>query len=356
MRTSLRLLLVLTIGLVLSAATLRAEFLFMSSGNGINTYLINQDGTLTLISGPSAVYGSIAVDIFGRFLYALGDNTVSAFKINSTGAVSLIATSPTGINPSSVAVDVLGRFVYVANAGPFKYPEVPSNVSAYRIGFNGALTPVSGSPFPAGIFPLAVAVDTFGRFVYVANYGTQALADETISGYWIAGDGALIPLPGSPYPNGEGPQSIAIDPFGRFTYTANFYDQVFSAYRIERGGILQQLPGSPYPVDSSSNIVVADPFGRFVYIANYFNRVSAYRVGFNQMTEVPGSPFFLGPTSYYIKAMAIDFSGRFVYVAEYNFVSRQDEVSTYRIGANGALALVPGTTIAAEADAMAVCP
>ena len=60
--------------------------------------------------------------------------------------------------PSSVAVDPTGRFAYVANEGS------GNNVSAYSIGFNGALTPIPGSPFVAGIEPFSVAVTPLVRF------------------------------------------------------------------------------------------------------------------------------------------------------------------------------------------------
>ena len=49
-----------------------------------------------------------------------------------------------------MAVDLSGRFVYVANAGS-------NNVSAYRLDDNGSLIPVPGSPFPVGNEPESVA-------------------------------------------------------------------------------------------------------------------------------------------------------------------------------------------------------
>jgi hypothetical protein len=49
-----------------------------------------------------------------------------------------------------VAVDPTGKFAYLAN--------LLSDVSAYSIGSNGALTPVPGSPFAAGAFPFSVAI------------------------------------------------------------------------------------------------------------------------------------------------------------------------------------------------------
>jgi DNA-binding beta-propeller fold protein YncE len=50
-----------------------------------------------------------------------------------------------------VAVDPTGKFAYVLN-------ESSNNVSVYRIGANGALTPIPGSPFAAGLNPYSVAI------------------------------------------------------------------------------------------------------------------------------------------------------------------------------------------------------
>ena len=43
------------------------------------------------------------------------------------------------------------------------------NISAYKIGSDGALTPIAGSPFPAGSKPDSVAVDSKGRFLSAAT-------------------------------------------------------------------------------------------------------------------------------------------------------------------------------------------
>jgi 6-phosphogluconolactonase len=54
--------------------------------------------------------------------------------------------------PSSIAVDPTGKFAYVANS-------VTNTVSAFAIApTSGALTPISGSPFPAGLQPAAIAI------------------------------------------------------------------------------------------------------------------------------------------------------------------------------------------------------
>ena len=87
------------------------------------------------------------------------------------------------------------QFAYVANF----YSNL---VSAYSIGSNGALTPVPGSPFgeDAAVGPVSVTVDSTAKFAYVANF-----ASNNISAFSIASNGALIPVPGSPFAGGQTP-------------------------------------------------------------------------------------------------------------------------------------------------------
>src|SRR5260370_17817384 len=93
--------------------------------------------------------------------------------------------------PQSVTVAPTGRFVYVANGGCIDC----GDVSAFSIdGTTGMLTPVPGSPFPVGQFPESVTVDPTGRFVYVANSRSPNVSAYTIYGT----TGPLTPLAASP--------------------------------------------------------------------------------------------------------------------------------------------------------------
>lgn len=80
-----------------------------------------------------------------------------------------------------------------------------STVSGFALEENGILTAIPGSPFPTGPGPISVAVDLFGQFVYTANNGGNA-----ISGFRINQSGALTPIPGSPFPAGLSPGFVAI--------------------------------------------------------------------------------------------------------------------------------------------------
>lgn len=63
------------------------------------------------------------------------------------------------------------------------------------------LNEVSGSPFTAGTNPYSVTVDPSGKFVYVANYGSN-----DISAYIIGPDGALADM--GLFTAGTGPVSV----------------------------------------------------------------------------------------------------------------------------------------------------
>jgi 6-phosphogluconolactonase len=79
-------------------------------------------------------------------------------------------------------------------------------VSGYSIDANGGLTPVAGSPFPAGVSPAAITVDPSGVFVYVTDYDLN-----NISAFSISSTGSLNPVPGSPFgPTGFEPSSIVV--------------------------------------------------------------------------------------------------------------------------------------------------
>ena len=106
-------------------------------------------------------------------------------------------------------MDPAGEFVYVATS-------LSNNVSAYRIGFNGALTPVPGSPFATGLAPVSIAIAPAARYAYVASK-----ISNNVSAYSISSNGALTPVPGSPFPAGIGPISVAVDPTGKFAYVVN---------------------------------------------------------------------------------------------------------------------------------------
>lgn len=290
---------------------------------------------------------SIVVDPTIRFVYVVnaGSTSVSGYMIDSkNGALTPIPGSPFAtINvPESIAVDPTGRFAYVANTAG-------SNVSGYLIDpASGALTPIHGSPFAAGLGPNSVAIDATGRFVYVTN-----VVSNNVSGYALdPTTGALTPLPGSPFATGSTatlPSFVGVDPEGNFAYVANEFGSSatsVSGFAINAiTGTLKPVSGSPFADVGCPHSIAVDPRGKFAYSANECttaNGVSAYVIdtSMGALTPVSGSPFASGNTP---KSVAVDPTSKFAYVAnaaDSNIWAYTTDPST------GALMTIPGSPFA----------
>ncbi|MGD0061706.1 MAG: beta-propeller fold lactonase family protein [Verrucomicrobiia bacterium] len=140
-----------------------------------------------------------------------------------------------------------------------------------------ARTPASvgtGYSFPQNDNSEEMVIDPLGRFAYVANLVSNASSQSTISMYTIAPtSGLLTPTAPATVPTGWFPQEIAIDPLGRFVYTANTDDSTVSMFTINQTtGVL--TPTTPASVStlvsgemlSQPNFLTVDPTGKFVYV------------------------------------------------------------------------------------------
>jgi 6-phosphogluconolactonase len=266
-------------------------------------------GWLSVFSTLAIGFVCLAAPLRAQFVYVANEssNNVSAYSIGANGALTPVPGSPfaAGTQPQSVAVDPTAKFAYVANLGvPPDF--IGNNISAYSIGANGALTPVPGSPFAAGSRPALVAVDPTGRFAYVANAGIFPI-NGSVSAYSIGANGALTQVPGSPFAAGNSPNSVAVDPTAKFAYVANFNGNNVSAFSIGANGALTPVPGSPFAAGNSPFSVTVDPTGKFAYVANASsNNVSAFSIGANgALTPVPGSPFAAGTQPFWTASGAI---------------------------------------------------
>jgi DNA-binding beta-propeller fold protein YncE len=121
------------------------------------------------------------------------------FTVSGSGLTPLAGSVNVGTAPSALAIDPNGKFLFVANHGS-------NNVSAFAIGSDGALSPVSGSPFTSGTGPVFVAVDTAGSHLYVADHDSSDITEFAISG-----TGSLSPVSGSPIALQTTPAWIAVE-------------------------------------------------------------------------------------------------------------------------------------------------
>ena len=94
------------------------------------------------------------------------------------------------------------------------------------------------------------------QFVYTANF-----EDGTISGYSIASNGSIVPVPGSPFDGGYQPNSLSVDPSGKFLFVAPEGGTTLLVYAVGSDGALTPVSGSPFQLASSPIAVAVHPNG-----------------------------------------------------------------------------------------------
>jgi 6-phosphogluconolactonase len=304
-----------------------------------------------------------------EFAYVLTGYTVSMYTVDScTGQFT--STSPSTISTGyaypqmdaeQMVVDPLGRFAYVANLVSNATDQ--STISMYTINpATGVLTPTSPATVHTGFLPQGIAIDPLGRFVYTANSD-----DATVSMYTInQSTGVLSPtspasvstlIPGEILSD---PGFLTVDPSGKFLYVSSLdsIDATVSMYTINQTtGVL--TPTSP-PTVLTAGIpfqVVVAPSGKFAYVVNNFAggsdtvAVSEYTVNSSTGVLTENSTFGISAGNG-PTAIAVDPTSRFAYV-----VNRLDNtVSMYTIDPDtghltlNATTANPAATIATGAE------
>src|SRR5437879_1553483 len=156
--------------------------------------------------------------------------------------------------PNAVVADPAGKFLYVADRGTFK-------LFGYTIdATTGFLTPI-GSPVFASV-PFALAMHPSGKFLLMAN------GPGSVTTYSIDSTGAAT-FVGLTASAAGGAISVAVDPSGKFAYTANVNGNTVSAYGVDAStGSLTQIPGSPFRAGANPYFVAVHPPGNFLYADN----------------------------------------------------------------------------------------
>ena len=130
-----------------------------------------------------------------------------------------------------MTVDPCNRFVYVSNS-------TSNNVNAYTVcnavslpsclAADYSLIAVAGSPFAALSQPGALMVDPLGNYLYVVNYGQNAISAYKIS----STTGSLTSLSPASVATNAGPISIAIRSDDTWMFVTNFNSANVSQYAV----------------------------------------------------------------------------------------------------------------------------
>jgi 6-phosphogluconolactonase len=210
-------------------------------------------------SGPVAIVASVLPDLL--YVANSQSNNISGYSQDpSTGVLTPLPGSPypAGDGPASIVIagapvpSPFGpRLVMVAN-------RLSNNVSVFSVAGDGSLSPVPGSPFPLGGAPSSVGIATNLvplKFAYVTIPALNEIAGFSID----EATGALTPLAGSPFSAGLEPWSAAVAPYAatEYLFVANKGSNSMSVYSIDQNsGALTPVSGSPFPVGQSPTAVL----------------------------------------------------------------------------------------------------
>ncbi len=191
------------------------------SGNGVDLFAINSDGTLSPSTGigftasGTVVPKQLRIASSGSFVVAaMGTAGELVFSFNTTtGAFTYLAqtTPPSLTSDNSIAIDSTGTYLYEARSGN------GAGLVVNTIASNGALTPTTSAVYATGTQPYSVVIDNTGKYVYVANR-----TDGTITGYTIGTGAALTAISGSPFSSGVAVTSLGADSTGKWLLAAAY--------------------------------------------------------------------------------------------------------------------------------------
>lgn len=285
--------------------------------------------------------------------FSLDLNNGHASQINNVNG------PPTSGIPTAVILDPAGSYAYVIvyqNAG---LVGSSTGIQSFKVGSDGKLTSVGTIPTTN---PVALAMDSAGKFLFVANSPVSSSIPGTISVFSIGSGGTLLPV-GSPtsLPNQGGgsnpsPSGVAVTrtsfppqfsfcstgetpPTTEYLLVTDLPNNVLLNYAVSSTGTLTPNTGMPATgIATGVNPagVAVDPCNRFAYVANSMsNSVSAYtfcsvpsgtcqQADFSLRAVVSNPSIAAGDVP---GPIAVDPYGNFVYAVD----TGSDQISAYRI-------------------------
>jgi len=329
------------------------QFLYATTNSGqIRTFPVNPPGGAlgapTSIAGPANSAGLVTMAPVGvnpLFLYVSDpqDSAIHVYQVNpADGSLSVAPLGPFSLGSGNGVPGEMVAFYSYPSGYAIYVAGSTGNIVAFHVNPDGSLTAMPGSPFAAGtglshmVFAVSTTVGNTS-FLYAANSGDP---NGSISAFNVTSSGALVPVPGSPFPTvaGAGPEGFFDG--GRFLYVALSNAKAVAAFAIANDGCLTPLAGSPFPARRGTFSVTG--VGGFLFAMNHLDG-SSYSVdwtGSGSLTPVAGSPF-----------RAVVPSGDTLYFNGSLFVpdASSNSIVGFKANADGSLSSVMGSPFQAGA-------
>jgi 6-phosphogluconolactonase (cycloisomerase 2 family) len=264
-----------------------------------------------------------------RRLYAVnaGSNDVSAFDVTSTG-LELIGAPVNSGGELPVSLTVHGDLLYVLNAGD------GGNIAGFRIGVDGALTPISGSARPLSspaADPAQIQFSPDGRVLVVTEKATNTISTYVVESNGTASDHNVVPSAG------ETPFGFSFNQRGDLVLSeaggGGAGASTASSYRVGRDGDLELISGPVATTQTAACWIAISQNGGFAFTTNTGSgTISRLAIGPGGTLELDDAVAGItGPGSAPQDA-AFTPGGRFLYVR-----NNAGTVGAFRLEGNGLL-------------------
>jgi 6-phosphogluconolactonase (cycloisomerase 2 family) len=289
--------------------------------------------------------GSVTLSDNGQFLFVVnaGDNTVSSFRVGPHGGLQLAdVESSNGSRPVSSTSH--GHVVYVLNS------ELTSaNISGYRVGAHGQLTPIAGSVQPTsqpdGGMPAQIQFDSSGRVLTVTE--RNAGGDGKIDTFLVDRQGVAGPPVAHPT-SGAGPFGIAFTHRNHMIVSNEHFPDVLasdvSSYDVTREGDVTPIDTEPANAGGACWNVITDN-DKYVLVTSPFTlNINSFRIERDgNLTPVNGNSVVATAQGLTLDE-ALSNESRYLYVlvsdpAAFAF----SQVNAYRVNHDGTITLIQTT-------------
>lgn len=287
-------------------AAAHGTFVYFNNSNAQTAgYKLNDDGTLTLLAGsPFAINGGLAAA--GNFLAVSSGNTVSTYLVDPSSGALTKTGSGAVVQGGSIVADA--NNVYLAG-------NIPANTATGIYGFalsaNGALTPLAGSPYvftQACDFcdvPFALALNN--NFLVQGGVGFHGVGDFTVYARGAGGVLSKAQILGT-----DAEERVAIQhPVGNFSYALNIDDSSLTEFTMDANG--KPTPGAQLFTGTGQDLAV-DSSGKFLLEVDNTGVVHVFAINSSNgnMSQI-GTSEAAGNGAV---GISIDPSGRFVVVSQ----------------------------------------
>jgi 6-phosphogluconolactonase len=304
--------------------------------------------TAAVVAGSASAASNVVGHVYVNDNTA-GVNSIAAFDRHADGTLTPLPGSPfpaggagTGAGIGSqgaLQITSDGKYLLAVDAGS-------NQVSVLRIGPDGGLTPVGGGPVSSGGNE-PVSITVHDDLVYVANAGSGG---SNYTGFTLNPGGHLRPLDGStvPLPDGSTPGDVLFNGDGTKLVGARVGTSLIDSFTVGTDGRLTAAPGSPFaaqgPGPFGSEFRPTDPTE--LYVSNAHGgagngTVSAFSdASDGTLTSIGASPYADLQTAPCWVEITKD--GEFLFTVN----TASNNISRYAIGSDGSLALLGSTPLA----------